>query len=97
MDKKDYETWWQLHVRASRGEQLNEQERADYEARLKQFHNEETLVEDTDRLRQLRNDVMALDDKCDELQSNRQQLKQRIGELEKSLSNDTRKALGIED
>lgn len=97
MDDKDYETWWQLHVRASRGEQLDDHERADYETGLQQLHNEETLVEDTDQIRQLRSDVMALDNKCDELQSQRQHLKQRIGELEKSLSNETRRALGIED
>ncbi len=97
MDKQGYETWWQLHVRASRGECLDEQERAVYETGLEELHNEETLVEGTDRLRQLRNRVMALDDKCDELQAKRQQLKQRIGHLEKSLSNDTRKSLGIED
>lgn len=97
MDTTTYEIWWQLHVRASRGERLDDREQVAYQAGLEQLHDEESLVENTDRLRELRNDVMALDDKCDELQLKRQHLKQRIGNLEKSLSNDTRKALGIED
>ena len=42
MDETTYHTWWALHLRTTRGEHLNSEEQATYEAGLRQLQQEET-------------------------------------------------------
>ena len=95
MDDLEYQEWSTLHVRFARGEILTEEEQAIYERGLKQLHEEEVLAGDIQSIREAREAVMALDSRCDELHARRQQLKEKITELEAALSPDTRKNLGI--
>ena len=97
MDKATYEQWWQLHVRASRGEVLSEDERSHYEDGLRDLHSQEALTDDLSTLHQTRAAVLELDAKCEQLHRQRQQLRGRIARLEAALSEETRRMLGIED
>lgn len=47
-------------------------------------------------MREARDAVMDLDSKCEQLQERRRQLKERVAQLEASLSPDVRRKLGIE-
>lgn len=96
MDKAAYQRWWALHVRSVRGERLTHEEAATYTQGLKRLHDEELLAEDFQPMREARDAVMALDSRCEQLQERRRQLKERIVQLEATLSPDARKKLGIE-
>jgi hypothetical protein len=43
MDRGSYERWWQLHLRAARGEELDDTERAVLEAGLGELDAQETV------------------------------------------------------
>lgn len=60
MDEKEYHQWWQLHLRAAKGETLDPVEQAEYAAGLEKLDQEEkTQFEQSDlaRLRRLRTQV----------------------------------------
>jgi hypothetical protein len=97
MEDLKYETWWKLHERAVRGETLNHDERAAYEAGLRELHEDEVLSGDLALLREAREAVMQLDAKCDALQAQRRKLKDEAARLESVLSKEARKLLGIEE
>ena len=96
MDNVTYQQWWQLQVRASRGEVLTEEERISYEDGLRELHSQEVLTEDLSALRQARAAVLELDAKCEQLHVRRQQLRRQATRLEAALSQETRRTLGIE-
>ena len=97
MHNAECECWWDLHLRMCRGEELSDEERAVYEAGRQELHDEEHLATDLLSLRQTRQEVMGWDAKCDQLQARRRQLKQEFSRLESALSEEARKALGIQD
>jgi len=96
MDKAAYQRWWALHVRSVRGERLTHEEAATYTQGLKRLHDEEVLAGDFQPMREARDAVMALDSRCEQLQERRRQLKERIVQLEATLSPAVRRKLGIE-
>lgn len=96
MDKAAYQRWWALHVRSVRGERLTHEEAATYTQGLKRLHDKEVLAGDFQPMREARDAVMALDSRCEQLQERRRQLKERIVQLEATLSPDVRRKLGIE-
>lgn len=95
MKRHEYQEWWNLHLRSARGEELPDSERTAYEEGLKQLHAEEVLADNLPVIREVREAVMAMDAKCDELHARRQQLKAEIAALEAALTPEMRKNLGI--
>lgn len=85
MDQATYQQWWQLHIRAARGESLSAGEHAIYEAGLAELDAEEKLLfEDAnlDLLRRLKAEVERLEATHAQLQARSQRLDQRIWMLE---------------
>jgi hypothetical protein len=85
MDQTTYQQWWQLHLRAARGESLSAGEQASYEAGLTELDTEEKQQwEDANLalLRQLKAEVERLETAHAELQVRSQRLDRRIWTLE---------------
>ena len=89
MDETTYHTWWALHLRTTRGEHLNAEEQATYEAGLRQLQQEETSDQDIVTLQQTRTTVAALEAE----QARHEQLNTEIAALEAALSERTRQLL----
>jgi len=85
MDQADYTRWWQLHLRAARGETLDNAEQAAYEAGLTALDREEqTTGQDADLklLQQLKAEVERLETTHALLQSKSRRLDRQIWTLE---------------
>lgn len=97
MDENTYKTWWPLHLRVARGEKLTAEERATYNAGLKQLHQEEVIPGDLTALRQAKVQVAALEAGNARLQAQRQALDAEIAALEARLDDRTRQLLNAKD
>jgi len=85
IDQTTYQQWWQLHIRAARGESLSAGEQAVYEAGLTELDAEEKpLWQDAnlDLLRRLKAEVERLEATHAQLQARSQRLDRRIWTLE---------------
>lgn len=85
MDQATYQQWWQLHIRAARGESLSAGEQAIYEAGLAELDAEEKLLRENanlDLLRRLKAEVERLEATHTQLQTRSQRLDRRIWMLE---------------
>jgi|GEM_PF-1938875 len=85
MDQTTYERWWQLHLRAAKGEELDAAERAIYTAGLMELDTEEkTQLENSNltMLRRLRAEVESLETTHAQLQARSQRLDRQIWTLE---------------
>ena len=85
MDQTAYQHWWQLHVRAARGESLSASDRALYEAGVAELDaKEKAQWEDAnlEQLRQLKAEVERLEATHAQLQAKNQRLDRRIWTLE---------------
>ena len=85
MDQKAYQQWWQLHIRAARGDSLSAGEQALYEAGLTELDTEEQRQwegANLDLLRQLKAEVESLEATHAQLQARSQRLDRRIWTLE---------------
>ena len=96
MDETTYHTWWALHLRTTRGEHLNSEEQAAYEAGLRQLQQEETSDQDIVTLQQTRTTVAALEAEQARLRARHEQLNAEIAALEAALSERTRQLLGTQ-
>jgi len=85
MVETTYKTWWILHLRMARGENLNTEEQAAYEAGLRQLNQEEILNVDVATLRKGRAEVAALEAQNAQLQTRRNTLEAEIAALETAL------------
>jgi len=97
MDEPAYRAWWALHLRGARGESLDAEERVEYEAGLKQLHQEENYEANTTSLRQARATVHVLEAEFTRLQAQREQLDAEIAALEAVLDAGARERLAIKD
>lgn len=97
MDPHTYQRWWVLHLRAARSENLTAEERALYEAGLKQLQQEEVREGHRAGIRNLRDTVAALQSEHAQLDARRQKLDAEIMALEATLDERTRQLLGVED
>ena len=85
MDQAIDRQWWQLHIRAARGESLIAGEQAVYDAGLAELDAQEKLLwEDAnlDLLRHLKAEVERLEATHAQLQAKSQRLDRRIWTLE---------------
>ena len=89
-------TWWELHVRAARGERLNAEERAIYEAAINELDDRESLAPLADA-KQARMELRNLEAERRRLEQRRQQLDAEIAALEGALAPQARELLGAEE
>ena len=87
--------WSALHIRAARGETLSPEERAVYEAGLKQLEEGESYPGVLTLLKQARAQTAALEAEQAELRVRHDARKARIAVLEAALDERTRQALGL--
>src|SRR5262245_16045109 len=95
MDEQSYKTWWQLHLRAAKGEVLTAEEKVAYETGRQQLYAEEKLDSNIDELRQIRAEIQALETEREQLLIQRRQLQEKVARLEASLSDAAKLALGV--
>ncbi len=90
--------WWELHLRRARGEALSAEEMQIYQSELtRQDAQASPLNGDLGALRKLRTDLAGLGAENAILRSRLSGLDQEIRLVEKSLSRETREALGVKD
>jgi hypothetical protein len=77
--------WWNLHLRAVRGEVLSVEERACYEAGRAALESEEILNVDLNAVRKSRSALTELDLQRTELEQRRRALESEIARLETRL------------
>ncbi len=85
MDRANYARWWQLHLRAARGEALDDAEQAAYEAGLTALDREEQIKgqdAELELLRQLKAEVARLETTHAQLQTRSHRLDRQIWTLE---------------
>lgn len=97
MDEATYKVWWPLHIRAAKGETLNAEEQAIYEAGCRASDAEERLDGRLEELKQARQRTEELEAERARLQARYEALRAEIAELETNLSEPTRQALGIKE
>jgi uncharacterized protein involved in exopolysaccharide biosynthesis len=97
MDEPSYRAWWALHLRVVRGESLDAEERAAYEAGLAQLHQSESLAAGAASLRQARANVQTVEAEYARLHAQREQLEAEIAALETVLDAETRERLAMKD
>ena len=97
MDAARYQAWWQLHLRAARGERLGPEEQTAYEAGARELDETEPLGGSLDRLRHARAAVTQAEAECANLHRQRAALDSEMAALEARLSQRTRQALGVAD
>jgi hypothetical protein len=97
MDPDAYQRWWTLHLRVARNENLTAEEKACYEAGLKQLQQEEVGGNGAARIRELRAAVSALQADYNQLHAKSEKLETEITALEASLDERGRQLLGVED
>jgi len=95
MDEQTYASWWPLHLRAVRGETLNVEERARYEAGLSTLNRQEQLDGGLADLRRARQALTAATATREALQARRDALAAEIRTLEAAVDERTRQALGM--
>jgi len=95
MDEATYKVWWPLHIRAAKGETLNAEEQAIYEAGCRTLDAEERSDGRLEELRQARQRTEELETKRVRLQTRYENLRAEIAELETHLSEPIRQALGV--
>jgi hypothetical protein len=97
MDPHTYQRWWALHLRTARRENLTAEEKAFYEAGLKQLHQEEVRANRGAGLRELRAATAALQAEHAQLHAQCEKLDAEIMALEATLDERARQLLGIEE
>lgn len=93
MNKATYEAWWQLHLRAAKGEELNESERQRYLATLHHLEQEEVFHVDATDIERLQNQLTQAQAEGEHLRVYRLQLEAKLAELEHSA--DKRESMAV--
>jgi hypothetical protein len=92
------QAWWPLHLRKVRGEALTDEERRVYEAELARLDGAApSLGGGIGALRKLRGELVMLARTNQDLRSRINELDCEIRVIEKSLSDETREALGVKE
>ena len=97
MDANTYQRWWAMHLRTARREDLSAEEKAFYEAGLKQLQQEDVIADGGAGLRDLRATTAALQAEHGRLHAQCEKLDAEIVALEAKLDNRARKLLRVEE
>lgn len=97
MNQLDYDRWWPLHLRASRGEQLSETDRQFYADGLQQLHLAETSSPVLPAVEAARRTIAELEQQQSLLRARRDELESEIAATEAALSQRARHLLGAKD
>ena len=97
MDEQAFRTWWPLHLRVAKGEELSTEEQEVYAQGKDSLRAEEMLEGSLLRLRQTREEIKILEAERERLQEHRQRLRERVAVLETALSEREKQALGVGD
>ena len=95
MDDSTFKSWWQLHVRAARGESLTSDEHARYEAIRAVLENDEAY-QPLRSANLAREEHRVLEIERSQLEQHRVRLDAEIAALEGRLGQQTRQLLGVE-
>ncbi len=90
-------TWWELHLRHARGEELTEAERQAYEAELARHDQGAPPLGDLESLRQLRQAASQQARENAQLRERLEQLEGEVRAAEQALSRRTQELLGVSE
>ena len=96
MKDQEYQQWWQLHLRTSRGETLTPEEQARYQAGVEALDARQTDAAApvaSDRLRSMRAQIDALKAAEERLIEEQRHLEAEISELESRYQAATRRTV----
>jgi hypothetical protein len=88
-------SWWDLHVRAARGEELSPAEQVEYEAALRQHDQSPLAQPDLAELKRLRSHAGSLAEENAQLRTRVDALLREIRRMEGNLNEETRQLLGV--
>jgi hypothetical protein len=95
VSQSDPHAWWELHLRQARGESLSEEEQRFYDAEIaRQDREASPLKSDLGSLKKLRAQVCNLPRTNAQLRARLVELETQMQNVEQSLSQETREALG---
>ena len=97
MDQIEYDRWWPLHQKASRGEQLPDADRQLYEDGLRKLHLTENSPGDQAAAEAARMTIAELRRQRDLLRASRVELESELAATEAALSEYTRELLGMKE
>jgi ABC-type phosphate transport system auxiliary subunit len=97
MHEAEYRTWWDLHLRASRGETLSAEEQAAYDSGLQRLQREEQIEGDLAPLRAAKVALARVEAERARLQARHEALASEIAALESALSERTKELLRVRD
>lgn len=97
MDHGDYENWWPLHLKASRGEDLSAEEYARYQDGLARLRRSEHLNPAVDEVRAAKRIVTQLHQQQATLRARREELEAEITAVEQALNEHARQLLDAKD
>ncbi len=84
MDQATFQRWWEIHLRVAKGDSLNSEEQAVYDAVRQELERNESLQE-VRSTREVLENLKALEAERSKLESRRQELESEIAALEKRL------------
>jgi len=97
MDQREYDRWWPLHMKASRGEQLPDADRQFYAEGLRKLHVAENSPDDLAAAESARRAIAELKRQRELLRARREALESQIAATEAALSERTRELLGTKE
>lgn len=97
MDQLTYDRWWPLHLRASRGEPLPDDEREFYTSCLERLHLSESSSPDLPELESAKRAISRLQQDQASLRARRDELESDIVVVEQALSQRTRELLDAKE
>jgi hypothetical protein len=97
MDETTYRRWWPLHIRTAKGEILNAEEQAVYEAGRQRMYAKETINGGLAGIRQARERMLELKAEYHRMRRRYEQLAAELVTLEAQLDAPTKELLGVGD
>lgn len=88
--------WWPIHLKASRGQELSEQERQIHREGLDELQKHEILSMDREAILATRGRIADLSREQRELATRRDRIDAEIAALEAALSDQAKRLLGVE-
>lgn len=97
MNQQDYDRWWPLHLRASRGESMSDADRQFYADWLRRLQCTENVPAEWPALSAARRAVGELEQQQATLRARRNVLESEISAIEAALGKQTRQLLGVKE
>ncbi|HVA48929.1 MAG TPA: hypothetical protein VNH11_21360 [Pirellulales bacterium] len=97
MNQHDYDRWWPLHLKATRGQSLSDADRQFYADWLRRLQDTECAPTELPALGAAKRAIAELEQQEAALRARRDELESEISATEAALSERTRQLLGVKE